>query len=70
MFFDAGIAIRQPDIPGGASIAGLLEVLIRATVEYPHGDARAAIYLADADRRTFTTSLECLRPMFGTSMAL
>jgi hypothetical protein len=43
--------IQQPYVQGAAPVADLLEVLVRATMEYTHGEARAAFYLADADHR-------------------
>jgi hypothetical protein len=42
----------EPQLPAGTSIADLLEVLVRATVEYTQAEARAAFYLANTDRQT------------------
>jgi two-component system CheB/CheR fusion protein len=44
--------MEEPDLPAGASLGDLLEVLVRATVEDTNAKARAAFYLANADRQT------------------
>ena len=37
---------------GNASLPDLLGILVRAAIEYTHGNARAAFYLADGERKT------------------
>jgi len=47
---DASGEVSAP--AGNAPLADLLGILVRTAIEYTHGNARAAFYLADGERKT------------------